>query len=351
GLKPGALVSSSAYDIDLHPCGCVQKVPNGSFMQVAFGFPEGYDPSDEDTTFKIYHYKHDDKGNIIGVEEIPVIVNQYGIIAKVTSFSPFTIVQVKNSSAAVTESATANVYAYVNGGVGGKVTTGGKSGISQVSDSITYDITPDSGFAIACVQLNGKVVDVKKYQNGKLTLTKAELESSNTLEVKFMSQEIANDYASKGVSISFNGEVTDNFGIVPDGNSKTNVAGIIIGCAVAVVAVAAIALAVFFIMKKKKGHAVAAVNARPQPNLSTPTRTTAAQQSKESIARSVAPSASKSKATASKSASKTKSTTAKTTSAKTSSTGKSASTKTATTKPAAKKPTSNSTAAKTSKKK
>ncbi|MDE7208819.1 MAG: hypothetical protein K2O31_02945, partial [Clostridia bacterium] len=334
GIKDDEILASASYEIDLQICGCVQKVPNGSFMQVAFGFPEGYSPEDEGTTFKIYHYKHDDKGNIIGVEEIPAIITQYGLIAKVTSFSPFTIVQIKNSSAAVTESATANVYAYVNGGVGGKVTTGGKSGISQVSDSITYDITPDSGFAIACVQLNGKVVDVKKYQNGKLTLTKAELESSNTLEVKFMSQEIANDYASKGVSISFNGEVTDNFGIVPDGNSKSNVAGIIIGCAVAVVAVAAIALAVFFIMKKKKEQgAVATVSAKPQPNLSTPTRTTAAKQSQETMAKSVAAGAT---------ASKSKSTVSKSTTAKTSSASKSATTKST----SAAKKTASSTAGK-----
>ncbi len=297
-------------------------------MQVAFGFPDGYDPNDADTTFKIYHYKHDNAGKIIGVEEIPVIINQYGIIAKVTSFSPFTVVQIKNSSAAVTESATANVYAYVNGGVGGKVTADGKSGISQVSDSITYDITPDSGFAIACVQLNGKVVDVKKYQSGKLTLTKAELESSNMLEVKFMSQELASNYAKKGVSISFNGEVTESFGVIPGDNATNNIVGIIIGCAVAVVAVVAIALAVFFIMKKKKEQsAVAAVNSRPQPNLSTPTRTTAAKQSQETMAKSVVAgaTASKPKATASKSSTATKSTSSKTASASKSATTKSTS--------------------------
>ena len=327
-VKDDEILASSSYEINLNLCGCVQTVPNGSYMQVAFGFPDGYDPNDADTTFKIYHYKHDNAGKIIGVEEIPVIINQYGIIAKVTSFSPFTVVQIKNSSAAVTESATANVYAYVNGGVGGKVTADGKSGISQVSDSITYDITPDSGFAIACVQLNGKVVDVKKYQSGKLTLTKAELESSNMLEVKFMSQELASNYAKKGVSISFNGEVTESFGVIPGDNATNNIVGIIIGCAVAVVAVVAIALAVFFIMKKKKEQsAVAAVNSRPQPNLSTPTRTTAAKQSQETMAKSVVAgaTASKPKATASKSSTATKSTSSKTASASKSATTKSTS--------------------------
>ena len=93
-IKDEDIVTSSTYEINLQICGVVQKVPNGSYMQVAFGFPEGYDANDAGTTFKIYHYKHDDRGNITGVEEIPVIITEYGLIAKVTSFSPFTIVQV-----------------------------------------------------------------------------------------------------------------------------------------------------------------------------------------------------------------------------------------------------------------
>ncbi|MDE7191932.1 MAG: hypothetical protein K2O35_05660 [Clostridia bacterium] len=321
-VKDDDILASASYEINLNLCGCVKTVPNGSYMQVAFGFPEGYDPDDANTTFKIYHYKHDKAGKIIGVEEIPVIINEYGIIAKVTSFSPFTIVQIKNTSAAVTESNTSNIYAYVNGEVGGKITSDGKSGIIQVSDKITYDITPDKGYAIGCVVLNGKVVDTKEYQNGKLTLAKKDLQSSNMLEVRFMSQEIASDYAKNGMSIAFNGEVIDSFGVViPEAGPKSNVAGIIIGCVVAVVVIAAIALAVFFVLKKKKGHGVVRANANPQPNLSTPTGMSAARQSKESIAKSVAPPASKSKATASKS------TTAKTSSAKTSSASKSATAK------------------------
>ena len=75
------------------------------------------------------------------------------------SFSPFTIVQLKNSSSAVQESKTANIYAYVNGETGGTITAAGKSGISQVSDKITYDITPDKDYAVAYVRLNGKVIN------------------------------------------------------------------------------------------------------------------------------------------------------------------------------------------------
>lgn len=253
GVKQDDIVASSSYEINLQICGVVSKVPNGAYMQVAFGFPEGYDPDDAGTTFKIYHYKHDNAGKIIGVEEIPVIVTEYGLIAKVTSFSPFTIVQIKNSSAAVQDSKTSNIYAYVSGEVGGTVTTAGKSGISQVSDKITYDITPDKGYTVACVRLNGKVIDAEYYKNGKLTLTKADIESDNMLEVTFMSQEFATSYAEKGVTLSF-GESSD---YVPQ---KSNVTGIVVGCVVAVVAIVAIAFAVWFIMNKnKKQKAVATV--------------------------------------------------------------------------------------------
>ncbi|MDE7070842.1 MAG: hypothetical protein K2O86_02575 [Clostridia bacterium] len=366
GIEDGDIVSSSTYEINLQLCGCVTKVPNGSFMQVSFGFPEGYDPNDEDTTFKIYHYKHDDKGNIIGVEEIPIIINQYGIIARVTSFSPFTIVQLKNDSSAVTESATANVYAYVNGGVGGKITTDGKSGIAQVSDTITYDITPDSGYAIACVLLNGKVVDAKNYSNGKLTLTKEEMQSSNMLEVRFMSQEMANSYATKGMSLAFNGDLTDSFGGIPDKNS--NVAGIVIGCCVAVVVLAVVAFAVWFVMKKKKEQkAMATASAKSKAKTSA-VKSSTTKQTKTTVTKSVPASPSKSVTTKSattkttvskpttKTATTTKSTTAKTTVSKStatkptakSTTAKTTASKTSATKPTAKSTTAKTTASKTS---
>jgi len=287
GVKDDEIVTSATYEINLQICGVVQRVPNGSYMQVAFGFPEGYSPDDAGTTFKIYHYKHDSAGKITGVEEIPVIVTQYGLIAKVESFSPFMIAQIKNSSPAVSESTATNVYAYVNGEVGGKVTSAGKSGITQVSgDSITYNITPDRGYAIAYVRLNGKVVDAEKYKSGKLTLAKADIQSGNTLEVKFMAQEYANKYIDQGLSISFNGEVTNSFGVavIEQADPKTNVAGIAIGCSVAVVVVAVAALVVWFVMKKKKEqNAVVAVSAKSQANKSsTATKATAAKQSKPS---------------------------------------------------------------------
>ena len=227
-IKDEDIVTSSTYEINLQICGVVQKVPNGSYMQVAFGFPEGYDANDAGTTFKIYHYKHDDRGNITGVEEIPVIITEYGLIAKVTSFSPFTIVQVKNTSAAVTESNVKNVYAYVNG-TGGTVTTAGTSGIAAVEEDVVYDISPAKGYHTACVRLNGKAIEASRYANGKLTLSAAELEAGNMLEVCFVTEESAKSYASKGISIFYYGEPVSAINLV-------NAAAVISCCVIGVVA-------------------------------------------------------------------------------------------------------------------
>ncbi|MDE5756582.1 MAG: hypothetical protein K2I23_05770, partial [Clostridia bacterium] len=311
GIKSEDIVRSSSYEINLQICGVVPKIPNGTYMQVSFGFPEGYSADDEGTTFKIYHYKTDNNGNILGVEEIPVIINQYGLIAKVTSFSPFTVVQVKNTSSVVTESKTSNIYAYVNGEIGGTITTAGKSGISEVSDKITYDITPDEGYSIACVRLNGKVVDAKHYSDGKLTLAKKDIESSNMLEVSFMAKEFATSYAEKGITISYG--KASSFGEAP---SKSNVAGIIIGCSVAVVAIVAIALAVWFVMNKKKGeNATAKASAKSQTAKTTATKSEAVKSTQEkqvkpTVNKSTTESASK-PATATKSTAKPTSTAAK----------------------------------------
>ncbi len=202
-VKDEDVVSSATFEIDLQICGVVQKVPNGSYMQVAFGFPEGYSPDDAGTTFKIYHYKHDSSGKIIGVEEIPVIVTEYGLIAQVKSFSPFKIVQLKNTSAAVTDNGGKNIYACVVGNGGSISSDEAEGGIACVTGkSITYNIAANEGYTVANVKLNGKTLDASEYKKGKLTLSKDMLSASNMLEVSFVTEEAAKSYADRGISIS-----------------------------------------------------------------------------------------------------------------------------------------------------
>ncbi len=270
GVKDDEIIASASYEIDLQICGLIRQVPNGSYMQVSFGFPEGYSPEDKGTTFKIYHYKHDNKGNITGVEEIPVIVTEYGLIAKVTSFSPFTIVQVKNTSLAVTNGkSSTNVYACVNGGKGGTVTTNGKSGIAEVTgDTITYDIKADAGYTVGSVRLNGKVLSASDYKNGKLTLAKKDIEDSNMLEVTFVTQSSAKSYADKGITLSYQ---------IGNGGNNNKTAGIVIGCIAAVVVLAGAGFAAwwFLIKNKQPAKASASATATASKKTATSKKTTA----------------------------------------------------------------------------
>lgn len=320
-VKDEDVLSTSTYEIHLQICGVVRTVPNGSYMQVAFGFPEGYSPDDAGTTFKIYHYKHDNKGNITGVEEIPVIITEYGLIAKVQSFSPFTVVQLKKTSAAVT-AGNKNVYATVTGN-GGKVTTGGKGGIATLSgDSITYDITPDAGYQIANVKLNGKSLDGSKVKNGKLTLKKGELDESNMLEVSFVTEASVKSYADRGITIS---------GINPSlsGNGGAPV-GLIVGLVIGAVVLVGAGVAVFFLLKKRNAFALASASDAPakstEPKKSTKSKTAT---SKSASTKSTAKTAT-SKSTVTKS---TGTSTAKPSAAKSSASAKTSRTSTSGAKP------------------
>lgn len=124
------------------------------------------------------------EGNITGVEEIPVIITEYGLIAQVKSFSPFKIVQIKKSSDAVTMSDAKNVYATVNG-VGGTVSAqenSGKGGITSVTeDKVTYYINAQEHYQVGTVLLNGKAISLSRIKDGKLTLDKDELSFYFTL--------------------------------------------------------------------------------------------------------------------------------------------------------------------------
>lgn len=259
GIAESDIVTTATYEIDLQICGVVQKVPNGSYMQVAFGFPEGFSPDDAGTTFKIYHYTHDKAGNITGVEEIPVIVTEYGLIAKVSSFSPFTVVQVKKS--AVGESANKSVYASVLGNGGTIKTEAGTSGVEVLNgDSVTYNIVPESGYKIDRVMLNGKPLSADRYVNGKLTLTKEELAEGNTLEASFVTVASAEHYEKKGVEIKQpdtiiidSNKIMESFEGATTTDSKT--IGVVIGCVVGAVVLAAGTGAAIYLVRNKKRSA------------------------------------------------------------------------------------------------
>ena len=90
----GDVVKTETYNIRLTLCK-MQKIKDGQAVRVMLGFPEGYGPEDAGVTFKAYHYIKDEHGNITGVEEIPCMVTELGLIIECRSFSPFTIAAVE----------------------------------------------------------------------------------------------------------------------------------------------------------------------------------------------------------------------------------------------------------------
>jgi hypothetical protein len=195
GVNSSDVLQSSTYEIDLLLCGCVQTVPDGSYMQVGFGFPEGYGPEDAGATFKVFHYKSDGS-----VEEIPCVVTEYGIIATVSSFSPYAIVAVKSD--AVTNSLK-SAYARTVG-LGGEVTvtkgsekSHGVVGVAS-GESITYTFTPNAGYTAERIVLNGK----ETLLNGatSVTYTYEELADNNMLEVYFVANTVAEREKTEGIT-------------------------------------------------------------------------------------------------------------------------------------------------------
>ncbi len=200
GLKDGELMASSTYQIDLLLCGIVQKVPDGSYMQVGFGFPEGYGPESAGVTFTVYHYTRNPDGTIKDSEAIPCVVTEYGIIATVKSFSPFMICAVKSDGTQTDR----NVYASVNG-IGGSIN---ETTIKSVSEngSVSYVLTADDGYKVDRVMLNGK--DITDTLNGNNLTVGYEMlgkddakGNSDVIEISFISERAAKYYADNNIEV------------------------------------------------------------------------------------------------------------------------------------------------------
>lgn len=271
GLEADDIKASSTYEIDLHVCGHIQKIPDGSYMQVGFGFPAGYGPDDAGVTFTVYHYTRNPDGTIKSVDEVPCVVTECGIIATVRSFSPFMICAVDATKVAVKK----NIYAKVDG-VGGSIDD---TAIKTVDAAgVSYQITVDSGYTIDKVLLNGADVAAKMDGEKKLKIENADLnDGSNVLEVSFIAERVKTYNETNGITVAepkfvvTKAEVSeimsadkpdDGTQIKPDdGNSKPvenegkkkNNTGLIVGVTVAAVAaVGGVAAVVIILMKKKK---------------------------------------------------------------------------------------------------
>lgn len=182
---------SETYDIRLQMCNKYPTIPDGSYVKIGLGFPEGYGPDDEGVTFKLFHRKHDPITDTYSIEEVPCVVTQFGIVATVTSFSPYMVAVVDSDKAT-----DKTVYASIEG-KGGKLTMeDGKIQTVKEGKSYTYTIQPDEGYQIYSVKLNGAEVK-DRVQSGSLALTYEELKTNNELVIQYIATEAANRIQAK----------------------------------------------------------------------------------------------------------------------------------------------------------
>ena len=181
GIAP---FSSSTYELSLHLCGLPQGIPEGSYMKVSFGFPEGFDPSMEGTTFKLFHFKRDVNGDIdpASAEEIPCLITSKGIIAEISSFSPFLLMETRKG-----EETGKTLYTRVSSGEGSvrEKETGRNLAVILDGEEATISLSPKEGYVTSFALLNG---DFLETSGTEVSLPNDSLGENNVLEVGFVSE-------------------------------------------------------------------------------------------------------------------------------------------------------------------
>ncbi len=192
GVTPKA---SSMYNINLTVCKAMVPQP-GQSVRVMMGFPEPYGPDDAGVKFTAYHYKQDERGNTIGVEEIPCEVTPYGLVILCSSFSPFAVVVTDKTEAEKEADKKVKTFVVTNNN-GGTVTYSNtdEDGVMKITEEKpdqTFTVTPEQGYVIEQISIGSDV----KYSNPDGTKSGAE-----TVKVNF------NDYkdltAAAMVSVKF----------------------------------------------------------------------------------------------------------------------------------------------------
>lgn len=257
------LAKSETYDIRLQICNKYPTIPDGSYVKIMLGFPEGYGPNDEGVRFKLYHRKHIKETDTYIIEEVPCVVTKLGIVATVTSFSPYMVVPVDADK--VTDK---TVYATIDG-KGGKLSAeDGKTRLIKEGESYTYTIKPDKGYQVYSVTINGQNV-TDKVKDGKLTVNYADLADDNEIEIKYIANEavqhvVENNIVTPSKVVVNTDNTTTKVGdvietpthleIVNDINDGNNVVAIAVIVVAVVVIVALMAVAIILIVKKKNNN-------------------------------------------------------------------------------------------------
>lgn len=192
------LVTSETYNISLNVCK-KYVVKTGHRLRVALGFPAGYGPDDAGVTFKAYHFKRDAQGNVTGVEEIPCVITQYGLIITCDSFSPFAIAVVEADETAVNTTKTAIVSTSEGGLVTGANREDGNILQITENESKTIGIQAEEGYQIERVTVGGEVKEITNNKTMDLTIGYDDLKDGNGIvDVSFIAETVVAEDVKNG---------------------------------------------------------------------------------------------------------------------------------------------------------
>lgn len=202
-LQDKELISSETYNISLNVCRSV-VVKTGHRVRLALGFPAGYGPEDAGVTFKAYHFITDAQGNTTGVEEIPCVVTQYGLIVTCDSFSPFAVAVVENDG---TEPQNKSVV--VSATEGGTVLGANREDGNIITlgegNSASLTVKPDEGYKIESLTVCGNEVEITNKDSMNITLNYNDIKDGNNIvDAKFVAEEVVAEEEKRGeVAVAF----------------------------------------------------------------------------------------------------------------------------------------------------
>ncbi len=194
------IVTSETYNISLNVCKAY-VVKTGHRLRLALGFPAGYGPEDAGVTFKAYHFMRDEAGNVTGVEEIPCVVTQYGLIVTCDSFSPFAIAVVENDG-----TVPQNKAVVVSGTEGGQINGANREEGNIVTlaegQSATFNVVPEDGYEIEAITVCGSTREVSNKDGMDITVNYDDVKDGNCIvEAKFVAKAVVQEEAARGETV------------------------------------------------------------------------------------------------------------------------------------------------------
>lgn len=192
------LITSETYNISLNVCK-KYVVKTGHKLRLSLGFPKGYGPDDAGVTFKAYHFITNASGEVTGVEEIPCIVTQYGLIVTCNSFSPFAIAAVENDGTNVQTEKAIIVSATEGGQVNGANRDEGNIITLAENESAELNVVPQEGYEIESVTVFGNAVEVTNKDLMNITVNYNDVKDGNCIvDAKFVAKTVVQEETDKG---------------------------------------------------------------------------------------------------------------------------------------------------------